>query len=89
MVIDIGVIFLKRNSIPLPDTYSEIFSNLNKSGFMSLSLSDSIKKAVSFRNIAVHEYSKLQLERVYQLSQKEIQDLKRFGNWALESLKSP
>ena len=86
MVIDIGVMILKKKSIPLPNTYSEIFIELKKLNLMELELSESTRKAVSFRNIAVHEYTKLNLEKVYELSQNEIRDLKLFGKWVNDLL---
>jgi uncharacterized protein YutE (UPF0331/DUF86 family) len=77
--IDIGAIILKESNIEIPINRSEIFSLLHENKKISSSLANSLKKSVGFRNLAVHEYSKLDLEKVYFLSKSELDIFLEFG----------
>jgi uncharacterized protein YutE (UPF0331/DUF86 family) len=77
--IDIGAIVLKENKIEIPNNRSEIFTLLFENKIISAELSDSLKRSVGFRNLAVHEYSKLDLEKVYSLSKNELNIFLEFG----------
>ena len=77
--IDIGAIILKESNIEIPINRSEIFTLLHENKKISSSLANSLKKSVGFRNLAVHEYSKLDLEKVYSLSKSELDIFLEFG----------
>jgi len=77
--IDIGAIVLKENKIEIPNNRSEIFTLLFENKIISRELADSLKKSVGFRNLAVHEYSKLDLEKVYSLSKNQLDFFLEFG----------
>jgi uncharacterized protein YutE (UPF0331/DUF86 family) len=77
--IDIGAIVLKENKIEIPNNRSEIFTLLFENKIISAELSDSLKRSVGFINLAVHEYSKLDLEKVYSLSKNELNIFLEFG----------
>jgi uncharacterized protein YutE (UPF0331/DUF86 family) len=77
--IDIGAIVLKENKIEIPNNRSEIFTLLFENKIISRELADSLKKSVGFRNLAVHQYSKLDLEKVYSLSKSELDIFLEFG----------
>jgi uncharacterized protein YutE (UPF0331/DUF86 family) len=77
--IDIGAIILKESNIEIPIIRSEIFTLLHENKKISSSLANSLKKSVGFRNLAVHEYSNLDLEKVYSLSKSELDIFLEFG----------
>jgi uncharacterized protein YutE (UPF0331/DUF86 family) len=77
--IDIGAIVLKENKIEIPNNRSEIFTLLFENKIISRELADSLKKSVGFRNLAVHQYSKLDLEKVYSLSKNQLDIFLEFG----------
>lgn len=79
--IDLGIVVLRFNSIPIPETYGEIFLELQRALGLGNELATSLKQAASFRNLAVYEYSKLDLERVFLFSKRELEDLRSFGSW--------
>jgi hypothetical protein len=64
--------------VALPLT-SEIFTLLFENKIIPSELADYLKKSVGFRNLAVHEYSKLDLEKVYSLSKNELNIFLEFG----------
>jgi uncharacterized protein YutE (UPF0331/DUF86 family) len=77
--IDIGAIALKENKIEIPNNRAEIFLLLYENQIISAELADSLKKSVGFRNLAFHEYSKLDLEKVYSLSLNDLDIFLEFG----------
>ena len=53
--VDISAHFLAGGSAPPPQTMGESFSQLAEEGVISEALSEKMRKAVGFRNIAVHK----------------------------------
>ncbi len=56
----------------------EFFYLLCGRGIISVRLQESMIKAVGFRNLIVHEYAKLDLERVYEIATDGLNDLEEF-----------
>lgn len=59
--LDIGQHLVRRNKLGIPQSARDVFALLAQAGFIDLTLADSLKKMVGFRNIAVHDYQSLQL----------------------------
>ena len=55
-----------------------MFYLLEENGFLHSELTEKIVKAVGFRNLIVHEYAKIDLEQVFEISQKDINDLNEY-----------
>jgi uncharacterized protein YutE (UPF0331/DUF86 family) len=51
---------------------------LQENGFISADLADKMVKAVGFRNLLVHEYQKIDLQRLYETAEKNVDDLMAF-----------
>ncbi len=82
--IDIGAIILKEENKELPSTRSEIFLSLYDQNIISSELAESLRKSVGFRNLAVHEYSKVELEKVYSISKTELHIFLEYGKVVYE-----
>jgi uncharacterized protein YutE (UPF0331/DUF86 family) len=54
--VDIGAHLISGMDVAPPDTMGQTFDLLNQQGLISAELASSLKKAVGFRNIAVHSY---------------------------------
>ncbi|MDZ4165758.1 MAG: DUF86 domain-containing protein [Smithellaceae bacterium] len=54
--VDIGVHLIAGMETPPPDTMGQTFDVLAQEGVLSSALAANLKKAVGFRNIAVHNY---------------------------------
>jgi uncharacterized protein YutE (UPF0331/DUF86 family) len=57
MCVDIGTHIVAGSEYPPPATMGKTFDILFEAGIISASLADRMKKAVGFRNLAVHNYS--------------------------------
>ncbi len=62
--IDIAQITARKAKLRLGDTSAEVFEVLAEAGIISNDLNGSIKGMIGFRNIAVHEYEKLDFDIV-------------------------
>ena len=51
---------------------------LQENGFLSADLADRMVKAVGFRNLLVHEYDKIDLKRLHQAAEKNVDDLTEY-----------
>jgi len=60
--IDLGAYVIKKYRLAIPKSSREIFEILEKEKIIEKDLSDNLQKMVGFRNLAIHEYSKLKLE---------------------------
>jgi len=76
--VDIGLqIFVQINLKP-PDTMSEVFTILEEHKVLTPGIARNLKKAVGFRNIAVHEYEEINWEIVQSICTKHVKDFYLF-----------
>lgn len=71
-----------------PDTYRETFLLLGKSGIIPKDLAQHMSRLAGFRNIIVHEYSTLDIDRVYQVLQNDLPVMTAFMNFIKEFIKT-
>uniref|UniRef100_A0A7C5V5Z2 DUF86 domain-containing protein n=1 Tax=Caldicellulosiruptor owensensis TaxID=55205 RepID=A0A7C5V5Z2_9FIRM len=76
-LIDIGNHIIADEGFETPGYYGEIPEILSKEKVISESLASVFKKMISFRNIVVHEYSKIDLAKVYDILTCGIDDIKK------------
>ena len=85
--VDIASHILAESDSSLPATMSETFLILSDTGIIDRELSERMQKAVGFRNIAVHEYDKIDWEIVYSILTRHLDDFKHFASAILSALK--
>ena len=73
--IDMGNRVLKIKKLGLPQSNRNTFEKLEKEGIISIQLSNSMKSMAGFRNMAVHDYSSLNLEVIINIIQFKLDDL--------------
>jgi uncharacterized protein YutE (UPF0331/DUF86 family) len=73
--IDIAAHIISEEGFGVPGSTTEMFYLLEKNGYLDNDLTRKMVKAVGFRNLIVHEYGKIELAQVYQIAQKDINDL--------------
>lgn len=78
--IDIAQITARYANLPAGDTSAEVFEVLAKAEIISQEISSSIKGMIGFRNIAVHEYEKLDFNIVRAVVTKHIEMLVLFAD---------
>lgn len=59
--LDMGQHLVRRERMELPQSARDVFQLLAQSHWIDASLAEALKKMVGFRNIAVHDYRRLQL----------------------------
>jgi len=76
-LIDIGNHIIADEGFETPGYYGEIPEILSKEKIISENLASVFKKMISFRNIIVHEYSKVDLAKVYDILIYGIDDINK------------
>ena len=72
---DIAAHIISDEGLGVPGSAGEMFFLLQENGFLSAGLADRMVKAVGFRNLLVHEYEKIDLQRLHQAAEKNVGDL--------------
>lgn len=65
--VDIGAHLVADLGIPPPETMGQTFDLLAQAGLVAPKLATSLKKAVGFRNIAVHDYQAINWHIVHSI----------------------
>jgi len=86
--VDIGAHLIAGMEVPPPDTMGQTFDLLAQAGVLSKELAVSLKKAVGFRNIAVHNYENINWEIVHSIAKHHLADFSEFAKIIAEQLKS-
>ena len=69
----------------IPQESREAFDMLCEAGLISENLRDRLKAMVGFRNVAVHDYRKLNLEVVRNILDTHLGDFRDFGEAVLRA----
>ncbi|MBK9161504.1 MAG: DUF86 domain-containing protein [Nitrosomonadales bacterium] len=77
--VDIGAHLIAGMEVPPPDTMGQTFDVLAQAGFLSDTLAINLKKAVGFRNIAVHNYEKIDWIIVHGIVKHHLADFSEFA----------
>lgn len=77
--IDIGNHIIADEGWGTPSSNREIFEILEQHGVISNELMNMARKMVGFRNIVVHMYERVDLEEVYLIYQKHLEDFDKFA----------
>ena len=72
---DIAAHIISDEGLGVPGSAGEMFFILQENGFLSANLADRMVKAVGFRNLLVHEYQKIDLQRLHKAVEKNVDDL--------------
>jgi uncharacterized protein YutE (UPF0331/DUF86 family) len=67
---DIGAHLISKEGKDVPDTYAGVIERLQELKILPEDLADKIVDLVKFRNIIVHEYLYLDMEKVYEKLQE-------------------
>lgn len=70
--IDLSMHIVRKKKLGLPKFTREVFDMLVAEEILSLDVGDKLKRMVGFRNLAVHDYSNLNLEIVDSIIKNEL-----------------
>jgi uncharacterized protein YutE (UPF0331/DUF86 family) len=76
--IDLASHIVSKNHFGIPSTSSESFELLNDNGIISNAIRDKMISMTGFRNIAIHEYEKLNTSIVESIATKDYNSLIQF-----------
>lgn len=85
--VDIGSHLISCIDYPPPTTMGQVFDVLNAAGFINSECANQMKKAVGFRNLAVHNYETINWAIVHAIATRHLDDFKRFANAIDEAVK--
>lgn len=77
--VDIGAHLIAGMEVPPPDTMGQTFDLLAQQGVLNNELASSLKKAVGFRNIAVHNYESINWTIVHSIVKYHLADFSEFA----------
>ena len=77
--IDIAMHLIAELELGVPQTSREAFTILNEEKIIDDSMTEKLKAMVGFRNIAVHDYQKLNLKIVQSIIENNLHDVKSFA----------
>ena len=80
LCVDIGSHVISETEEPAPTTMGDVFSTLEHLGAISSITRKSMRKAVGFRNIAVHNYDVINWEIVYAICNNLLVDFRQFAS---------
>lgn len=78
LCVDIGSHIISETEEPAPATMGDVFTTLTKLGAITPATREVMRKAVGFRNVAVHNYDTINWEIVFAICQKSLPDFRRF-----------
>lgn len=82
--IDAAMHVVRLRRLGIPQDSREAFVMLREAGVLPAELTDHLQAMVGFRNIAVHDYRKLNIEIVRSIIQKRLADFREFSQIILE-----
>ena len=74
LCVDIGAHLISGMDVPPPDTMGQTFDRLEQAGMLTTTLALNLKKAVGFRNIAVHNYDDINWHIVHSIVKNHLAD---------------
>jgi uncharacterized protein YutE (UPF0331/DUF86 family) len=85
---DIALHILASRDQPVPKTMAQAFEQLAECALISQATGLKLKKAIGFRNLAVHSYDLIDWEVVFTIASTELLDLKNFASEIAANLPS-
>jgi uncharacterized protein YutE (UPF0331/DUF86 family) len=79
LCVDIGSHVISDTDAAAPQTMGEVFSTLQTLGVISAELASRLRGAVGFRNIAVHNYDRVDWAIVFAISSRYLDDFRTFA----------
>lgn len=87
--IDAAMHLVRLHRLGVPQETREAFSLLETAGMLDHALADQMRKMVGFRNVAIHEYQKLDLDIVRRIVAESLDDFLAFTRILLKAGPKP
>ena len=76
--IDLAMHVISEKKLGVPQSSRDGFEVLNKNNLIDDKLTKNLKAMVGFRNIAVHDYKKIEVKIVQMIIERHLEDFKEF-----------
>jgi uncharacterized protein YutE (UPF0331/DUF86 family) len=86
LCVDVAAHLIAETDAPAPATMGEAFDRLAAMKVLDPGLATRMKKAVGFRNIAVHNYLAIDWQIVHEIAHKHIEDFRAFASAVANAL---
>lgn len=78
--IDLAMYGISRRRLGIPQDSRDAFTLLQTGGILPTELATRMQRMVGFRNVAVHEYTRLNLDVVRAIVTKQLDDFRAFSS---------
>ncbi len=78
-LLDIGNHVISERGYPKPESYADIFRILGERGIIPPELLAELDGMAAFRNVLVHDYLRLDREKVYRIIQDKVPAMRELG----------
>ncbi|MDH4153767.1 MAG: DUF86 domain-containing protein [Nitrospira sp.] len=78
--IDLAMYVVSRRKLGVPQDSREAFSLLQSGKILPADLAQRMQRMVGFRNVAIHEYTRLNLEVIHSIITKQLDDFRTFSS---------
>jgi uncharacterized protein YutE (UPF0331/DUF86 family) len=78
--IDLAMYVISQRRLGLPQESRDAFTLLQTAGILPTDLATRMHRMVGFRNVAVHEYARLNLDIVHTIITKHLDDFRTFSS---------
>lgn len=82
--LDMATHVIRIHKLGVPQSHRDAFDKLEKAKIIDPKLSSKLKAMAGFRNIAVHDYSSMNIEVVINIIEKNLKDLQQFARILLK-----
>ena len=86
--LDIGSVILSDQAVWVPGAYKDIFPKLAEIGVLPPEFAQRLVGMAKFRNVLVHLYLEVDLQRVYRYLQENLDDFETFARYVGEWLQT-
>lgn len=77
--LDIGEVIISAEDFEKPEDYKEVILILGKQGIIPKDFAERFAKAAGFRNILVHMYEKVDIRKLHDYLQNNLEDFNEFA----------
>lgn len=78
--IDLAMYVVSQGKLGVPQDSRDAFALLQTAGLLTPDLAARMQRMVGFRNVAIHEYTRLNLEVVHSIITKQLDDFRTFSS---------
>lgn len=82
--LDMGQHLIRRDKLGVPQSSRDVFELLARAGWIEITLAEALKRMIGFRNIAVHDYQKLQFPITVNVITQHLDEFLRYSETILK-----